>query len=103
MAAQACSSALPFLMGNVKPVLVIMPLFPWTPASGTTKINGEPWRPSPKRGSLAWIPVCHAASISAERRSTARGVAGAALLQDGISPHVNRSFPHRSRRRKLDL
>lgn len=35
---------------NLQPVFMIMPLFPWTPANGTTKINGEPPRPVLKDG-----------------------------------------------------
>lgn len=36
--------------GNLKPLFMIMPLFPWTPANCTTKINGEPSRPVLKDG-----------------------------------------------------
>lgn len=36
--------------GNLKPLFMIMPSFPWTPANCTTKINGEPSRPVLKDG-----------------------------------------------------
>lgn len=72
---------------NLKPVFMIMPLFPWTPVNCTTKINGEPSRLVLKDG-----PSCGLRSVTRHPLAASAGSSSCwyhwdqrTPLRDGIS------------------